>query len=450
MKAKRKGEVDLMEDNKIRGELREVERSIYGRQRVLAFMAIASIVIGVLINEICADGDYVEVRDPVNAAYLDDPSRPPRECQDGRALLLKAAQSVLTLGLLVMIVLRFRLRVHQKRVVQRLKDRRVALLRNKNSKASDPKIPRSMMVKLAFEGVLCAVHTLPFLHIDIKNEALGRTLYYRSESLLCGFMFLRLYHVYLWQEQSVFLQYFNLEDSYLIKDHKTIKLTQECATSHRTLAFKVAMTRNPRKMIGTFVLLLLSSCTYIVRIAEGPAAMPHSKYIWNQMWVAITQATTGYGESVPVTHIGRFACIVVMLFMPIIIALMTASTTKALNLSPDEALLMQGIDKNRKRVRVLTAAASLVQHWWRGVSSTHGSSVDRHKNMQLVREMYIAAHELKSFYVTSKVSRAEDSKGLLEFVGMPHEAGQGAGGGGGHAGTAKGFPRERGMGPPQG
>ena len=37
--------------------------------------------------------------------------------------------------------------------------------------------------------------------------------------------------------------------------------------------------------------------------------MPHSKYLWNQMWITFTQATTGYGESVPVTHIGRFAAV---------------------------------------------------------------------------------------------------------------------------------------------
>ena len=51
-------------------------------------------------------------------------------------------------------------------------------------------------------------------------------------------------------------------------------------------------------------------------------------------------ATTGYGESVPVTHIGRFAAVVLMLFMPIIIAFITASTTKSLNLTPDESELM--------------------------------------------------------------------------------------------------------------
>lgn len=45
---------------------------------------------------------------------------------------------------------------------------------------------------------------------------------------------------------------------------------------------------------------------------------------------------------VPVTHAGRAAAVVLMLFMPIIIAFITASTTKSLNLTPDETTLMRG------------------------------------------------------------------------------------------------------------
>ena len=72
------------------------------------------------------------------------------------------------------------------------------------------------------------------------------------------------------------------------------------------------MTRNPGSIIACAVVMLLSTTTYIVRMAEGPAAAPHSKYIWNQMWVTLTQATTGYGESVkpepacvPIHHLAR-------------------------------------------------------------------------------------------------------------------------------------------------
>lgn len=215
-----------------------MEKRIFARQRLLAFMAIGSIGLGVVINEMCAGGDYRE--EPPDEAYkvfLEDPDRPPRDCTAG-VVPLKLGQSALTACLLIGIVVRFRLRVHQSHVIQRLKDQQVSFLKNRNSVAPGS-VTAGMVLTLLAELLVCAVHTLPFFHMDFRNEALGRTLYYRSESLLCGFMFARLYHVYLWQEQSVFLRYFNLEDSYLIKDYKTIKLTQESATSHRTLAFKV-------------------------------------------------------------------------------------------------------------------------------------------------------------------------------------------------------------------
>jgi len=322
----------------VAAELREVERKIFARQRLLAFIAVGSLILGCIVNELCAGDDYQETApDSATLAFFADPNREPRPCSAALATPLKLVQSAITVCLLLMIMARFRLRVHQTHVIQHLKDRQVLMWKTKERK--HVKLTAGVMMELAGELVLCCVHTVPFLAMDIKNEALGRELYYRIESLLCGFMFVRLYHVYLWQEQSVFLKYFDLEDSYLIKDFKTIKLTQECSTSHRTLAFKVAMTRNPGAIIMTIVALLLSSTTYIVRIAEGPAAMPHSKYMWNQLWVTLTQATTGYGESVPVTHIGRAAVVVVMLFMPLIIAFITASTTKSLNLTPDEVTL---------------------------------------------------------------------------------------------------------------
>ena len=102
---------------------------------------------------------------------------------------------------------------------------------------------------------------------------------------------------------------------------------------------------------------------------------------------------------VPVTHIGRAACVVVMLFMPIIIAFITASTTKSLNLTPDEAVLMLGIDSNQLRVRFLSSAASLVQHWWRfrrfsraSASHMHGGRDAEHslRMLELVRQLYTA------------------------------------------------------------
>ena len=129
-------------------------------------------------------------------------------------------------------------------------------------------------------------------------------------------------------------------------------------------------------------------------------------------------ATTGYGESVPVTHIGRFAAVVLMLFMPIIIAFITASTTKSLNLTPDESELMSRIDANRLRLRILSSAASLIQDWWRKQSGEGAMDGGRMTTLTMIHEMYHAGQELKKFYTYHKMEGPEDSSGLRSFIGL--------------------------------
>jgi hypothetical protein len=219
------------------GELREVERKIYLWQKLLAFVSMAGLLLSVVINEICASEDYYENEPSAEyQAFLEDPTRPPRTCDSSLAFTLKLAQSGLTICLLAMIILRFRMRGQQARVLQQLKDRQVSHLKNRQSRSE---VTAGAVALLAVELILCTVHQVPWYDGEWTNEALGRVVFYRAETVLCGFMFVRLYHVYLWQEASVFLKYFDLEDCYRLKDYKTIKLTQECTTSHRTLAFKV-------------------------------------------------------------------------------------------------------------------------------------------------------------------------------------------------------------------
>lgn len=204
MREKKEVERDFNEDQKTRGELRALERKIFARQRMLAIIAICSLVLGCMINEMCAGHEYDESPLlPEQQAFLEDPNRPARECKTALVTSLKFAQSALTVCLLVMIVARFRLRVLQVSVKQRLEDREVATLKHRKvNKTSET--PGTAIVMLVLELVLCAVHTVPGIQpLELRMEALGRKLYYRSESLLCGFMFVRLYHVYFWQEQRV-------------------------------------------------------------------------------------------------------------------------------------------------------------------------------------------------------------------------------------------------------
>lgn len=203
MRKKKEVEKDFKEDQKIRSELRDLERKIFIRQRILAILAICSLVLGCVLNEMCAGEDYDELPlPPDQQAFLDNPDRPARECKGMLVTTLKLTQSALTACLLVMIVARFNLRILQIHVKQRLQDNEVATL--KRGKLNKSQTPGIVVLQLVMELVLCAVHTLPGIQpVELRMEALGRKLYYRSESVLCGFMLVRLYHVYLWQEQRV-------------------------------------------------------------------------------------------------------------------------------------------------------------------------------------------------------------------------------------------------------
>ena len=61
MRKKKEVEKDFKEDQKIRSDLRDLERKIFIRQRILAILAICSLVLGCMINEMCAGADYDEL-----------------------------------------------------------------------------------------------------------------------------------------------------------------------------------------------------------------------------------------------------------------------------------------------------------------------------------------------------------------------------------------------------
>ena len=79
------------------------------KQRLLAMISMLSILLGCMVNEICAGGDYQETApDAQYQAWLEDPQRPPRACSSTLALTVKMLQSGLTIVLFCIIVARFR------------------------------------------------------------------------------------------------------------------------------------------------------------------------------------------------------------------------------------------------------------------------------------------------------------------------------------------------------
>ena len=107
---------------------------------------------------------------------------------------------------------------------------------------------------------------------------------------------------------KVNFHYFNIEESFVLRDHKTIRILQQSSISLTLLALKMAIQEKPLRMILTLILTLIFSISYFIRVAEGPAAQAHSVYWWDQIWyVFVSITTTGYGDFVAKTHMGRIA-----------------------------------------------------------------------------------------------------------------------------------------------
>ena len=105
---------------------------------------------------------------------------------------------------------------------------------------------------------------------------------HRSESVLCAAMFLRIYLVWRWFIFHSFLQYSNMEASYVVKDWKTLKLLQKAASkssARALLAIKFAMKLHPKQILVSLYWILILCVTYIVRLGDGPARREH-RHVW--------------------------------------------------------------------------------------------------------------------------------------------------------------------------
>jgi hypothetical protein len=98
----------------------------------------------------------------------------------------------------------------------------------------------------------------------------------------------------------------------------------------------------------------------ILYMHDETISMSISKYC-----VVMQMTTTGYGDSVPATMLGRFVCVIVMVFGTILVSMMTAACTEFLELNPHQALATKYSLNSRRTKRVTTAMVPLLQYLFR-------------------------------------------------------------------------------------
>ena len=188
--------VDAVNDavnNKLQAQYRELEVRLFMQQRRIMIASICSMFLAVLINELCAAGDYRSDLPSIEEQLeLDSSDRPARQCTSGLALPLKLAALGNSITLVVLVSLKFKTQCQARSIHTKIK----------GGNFSSSRLRRGLSMRLGFLGVslgeawyyflfaakvvLMAVHAPPMMERDFRLEVMGVLLYYRLESVACA------------------------------------------------------------------------------------------------------------------------------------------------------------------------------------------------------------------------------------------------------------------------
>ena len=131
------------------------------------------------------------------------------------------------------------------------------------------------------------------------------------------------------------------------------------------LAIKAILADVPFQTIISLFIMMTFVLAYLVRIAEAPANIQHV-YFWNQLWLIVVTATsTGYGDLYPLTHLGRFVCIIAMIGGIVLTAILITAVSTNLELNAGEHRLMNFLQSEHWEQQLKIAACRSIQSWWR-------------------------------------------------------------------------------------
>ena len=349
-------------------------RALSDRRMMLTWIAFVlgsvGLVLTALANEFCRYG-YIPAEEEVLAGSIDPLSDPNLGCNGinaNRLWYCQATISFSTLLLGISVTLRSRTALQEK-------DQQVLFV-GKNTDPPDIEIisrrarfkrARESKRALIFELITTVMlHPVPGFRGRVDVRALNRVSPYEFEAMVVIFMFGRLWH--LWRLVTARLFELDFERSTYLLGNKLELLTMMRHWDHLNngLALKILIKKQPVVVLANGSFWLIVMCSYCLRLSETPVNAFHANSFWNQLWlVVVTLTTTGYGDNVPATHFGRFICVVVMFLGTVLISLLTATTTKNLELNHHEAIVCGHSDNTHRRHRVTVACCRYLQYIFR-------------------------------------------------------------------------------------
>ena len=141
--------MDLRDQRLIRG----INGRMSSMQTYTTIVAVASIFLGMMTNELCVAGEYRLYH--TDEQFVEEMSK--KRCNHANAVeACKFIQALLTISLLSLIVLQFRLGIQLGKAKQGLVDRKHKETRNEGSDIQF--VTWRMRMKLAAELILCSIH----------------------------------------------------------------------------------------------------------------------------------------------------------------------------------------------------------------------------------------------------------------------------------------------------
>jgi len=208
------------------------------------------------------------------------------------------------------------------------------------------------------ELLIGIIHVPPVISFSVDIAFQKKVATYRIESLVCLFMFVRLFQ--LWK---------SFKGQFFLKHAAVVKtIASQLYRTHLGSAFalKSALEDHPTKAIGVFFALYSLTAAYFIKIAEAPVQVSLTSYYWNSCWfIVVTMTSTGYGDMTPVTHVGRAIAVLSMIVGALITAVLTSAAVVQLSLSSAEHSTKLFLEQHQHRLARRIAAARVIQRWKR-------------------------------------------------------------------------------------
>ena len=236
--------------------LRELDCRMCTQQWTITCLAIAGLLIAAMINEVCLKGDVGE------------------SCDDTYKVVfaLKGLTALLTAAQIYMMLRQIELKSEYADTQATLQERGRGLSTRARVLTAQERMVKTLRQHWFFFMVLLPLNLItpfPGLSFRLTIEQLGLNTRYRSESLVVGAMLPRIYHVMLLYKLKLLTSYLALDSSLIVRNSSAIRQLNDPGLSQPQLALKIALERQPLRIIIVCWAVLLATTTYLVRVFES-------------------------------------------------------------------------------------------------------------------------------------------------------------------------------------